>query len=161
MSVLPVYLGSVLGASAFIIGWSLSVQYLGDNLMRTPSGWLIDKLGYRVCMLSGVAVTFVSVFLISFSANYYLVVLACALLGIGTAPLWPGVISGTTATAGDNSRGTIMSVVYMAWLIGTGSGPVLINLFIKGNNYSLALRILMGMMAVVVMVALFSAKTFR
>lgn len=158
LTVLPVYLGSVLGFSAYIIGWTLSIQYLSDNLFRTPSGLFIDKFGYRGGMLLGILLTSVSVAIIAYSGNYWLIIAACSLLGIGTAPLWPAVISGTTEGREEQGKGTIMSVVYMSWLAGTGAGPIVINLFIKGQDYRLALNILLGSMILSLLVALFLPK---
>ncbi len=154
LTILPVYMKTTLGASAFIIGWTLAAQYIGDNVLRTPVGWIIDKLGYRTTMLTGVLLTFVSVILIATTSQYIWMIVGCALLGFGTAPLWPCVITGTTEVAGDDGKATIMSVVYMAWLSGVGLGPVAINFFVGENNYSTAFRLLIGCMTVVVIVAL-------
>lgn len=154
LTILPVYMKTTLGASAFIIGWTLAAQYIGDNVLRTPVGWIIDKLGYRTTMLTGVLMTFVSVILIATTSQYIWMIVGCALLGFGTAPLWPCVITGTTEVAGDDGKATIMSVVYMAWLSGVGLGPVAINFFVGENNYSTAFRLLIGCMTVVVIVAL-------
>jgi MFS family permease len=154
LTILPVYMKTVLNASAFVIGWTLAAQYIGDNLLRTPVGWIIDKIGYRTCMLSGLTLSFLSVVLIATASHYIWTVLACALLGFGTAPLWPCVITGTTEVAGDEAKGTMMSVVYMAWLSGVGLGPVIINFFIKDSNYTLAFRLLLGGMLAVVIAAL-------
>lgn len=154
LTILPVYINTALGASAFVVGWTLAAQYIGDNVLRTPVGWIIDKIGYRACMLSGLLISFISVVLIATASNYIWTILACALLGLGTAPLWPCVITGTTEVAGDEAKGTVMSVVYMAWLSGVGLGPVAINFFIRDSNYRPAFRLLLGCMIVVVLVAL-------
>jgi DHA1 family multidrug resistance protein-like MFS transporter len=154
LTILPVYMKTSLGASAFIIGWTLAAQYIGDNVLRTPVGWIIDKLGYRVTMLTGVLLTFLSVIIMAITSQYIWMIIGCALLGFGTAPLWPCVITGTTEVAGDEGKATIMSVVYMAWLSGVGLGPVAINFFVGDNNYAFAFKLLIGCMTLVVLVAL-------
>lgn len=154
LTILPVYMKTTLGASAFIIGWTLAAQYIGDNVLRTPVGWIIDRLGYRVTMLTGVLLTFLSVIIMAITTQYSWMIIGCALLGFGTAPLWPCVITGTTEVAGDDSKATIMSVVYMAWLSGVGLGPVAINFFVGENNYAFAFKLLIGCMTLVVLVAL-------
>lgn len=154
LTVLPVYMTTALGASAFVIGWTLAAQYIGDNVLRTPVGWIIDRLGYRVTMLTGVLLTFLSVIIMAITTQYLWMIVGCALLGFGTAPLWPCVITGTTEVAGDEGKATIMSVVYMAWLSGVGLGPVAINFFVGENNYAFAFKLLIGCMTVVVLVAL-------
>ncbi|MBP1961303.1 MFS transporter [Paenibacillus aceris] len=155
ITILPVYMKTGLGASAFIIGWTLAAQYIGDNVLRTPVGWIIDKLGYRTTMLTGVLLTFISVVLIATTSEYIWMIVGCAMLGFGTAPLWPCVITGTTEVAGEDGKATIMSVVYMAWLSGVGLGPVAINFFVGENHYTTAFRLLIACMTVVVLVALF------
>lgn len=155
ITLLPVYMVNVLGVTALVVGWTLAVQYLGDNLLRTPIGWVIDHFGYRVSMLTGVLLTFSSVAIIALTSNFYWIIVACAFLGIGTAPLWPCVIIGTTEVAGEKSRGTIMSVVYVAWLSGVGLGPVTITYFIENNDYNAAFHLMIGFMAVVVLIAIF------
>jgi len=153
ISILPVYMGTVLGLSAYAVGWALALQYIGDNAFRSPLGWIIDRVGYRFVMMFGVLLTFLAVAIISLTSAFGWVVLACLLLGVGTSPLWPCVITGATAVAGDEAGGTIMSVVYMAWLVGVGAGPIVINFFIA-SNYTPAFWLLVGMMIIVVLVTL-------
>lgn len=154
VSILPIYMKSVLGITTFLIGWTLALQYIGDNLFRSPIGWLIDKVGYRPVMLSGVVVTLLSVLILVFFSQPYWIMLSCTLLGIGTSPLWPCVITGATDSAGEKATGTTMSVIYMSWLSGVGMGPVVINFFI-GETYRTAFGILIGLMVLTVVVALF------
>jgi DHA1 family multidrug resistance protein-like MFS transporter len=154
LTILPVYMKTALGASTFVIGWTLAAQYIGDNILRTPAGWIIDKIGYRTTMLSGVLIAFISVIMIATASDYMWTIIACALLGLGTAPLWPCVITGTTEVAGDKAKGTIMSIVYMAWLSGVGLGPIVINFFIRSSDYHLAFRLLIGCAIAAVLVAL-------
>ncbi|WP_233147006.1 MFS transporter [Paenibacillus selenitireducens] len=154
VTILPIYMGTVLGLSAFAIGWAFSLQYIGDNLFRSPLGWIIERVGYRICMLMGLIVTFVAVGIIAITSQLYFIILACLLLGIGTSPLWPCVVTGATQVAGQEKQGTVLSVVYVAWLSGTGVGPVVINFFVK-HSYAPAFRFLLLCMALVTIVALF------
>ncbi|WP_068774495.1 MFS transporter [Paenibacillus sp. FJAT-26967] len=158
LTILPVYMSTVLGATAYVVGWSLAAQYIGDNVFRTPVGWLLDKAGYRLSMLLGILLTGSAVVIMATFTAHGWMVAACALLGIGTAPLWPAVIAGTTEVAGDKAKGTVMSIVYMAWLSGTGLGPIVINFFIQGANYGPAYRVLLISMGVVLLVSVFLPK---
>jgi DHA1 family multidrug resistance protein-like MFS transporter len=81
------------------------------------------------------------------------IITACILLGIGTSPLWPAVISGATEAVGDQGKGTVMSIIYLAWLTGVGLGPVVINIFIH-HSYSSAFNLLICLMIGVIVVAL-------
>lgn len=154
VSILPVYMRESLDLSAYAVGWALALQYIGDNAFRSPLGWVIDRIGYRYVMLFGVLFTTASVVIVSYTSGLGWIVVACLLLGIGTSPLWPCVINGATTVAGNESSGTIMSVVYMAWLTGVGCGPIVINFFIV-HTYTPAFRILLVMMILVIIVAWF------
>jgi MFS family permease len=153
LTFLPLYLQDVLNASTVVIGWTLAVQYIGDNLFRTPIGWLIDRIGYRTSMLIGVLSTLASVVILATARDFTFIVVACGLLGVGTAPLWPCVIIGTTEIAGKEGSGTIMSIVYIAWLSGAGLGPFASTFAF--SHYTLAFRILFGLIVLVLFIAVF------
>ena len=104
VSILPVYMGDVLKLSAFAIGLSFSMQYIGDNLFRSPAGWLIERIGFRRTMSLGLTITLGAVAMIAFLPSMGFLVLGCALLGIGTAPLWPCVLMGITAVTEENNN---------------------------------------------------------
>ncbi|WP_274361604.1 MFS transporter [Paenibacillus thermotolerans] len=155
VSVLPLYLKGALGMSAFALGWAFSLQYIGDNLFRGPVGWLIDTAGYRWTMTAGIGITLAGVALLAFGRTPLLAVIGCFLLGTGTSPLWPSVVTGTTEVAGEKAKGTILGVVYTAWMAGTGAGPVVINLFIKDHTFTLPYAIILGLTAAVFVVCFF------
>ncbi len=154
VSILPVYMGDVLQLSAFAIGLSFSCQYIGDNLFRSPAGWLIERIGFRLTMTIGLCITFGAVFIITVMKTMGFIVLGCALLGIGTAPLWPCVLMGITAITEENKNfGTAMGVIQISSLGGTGLGPVIIN-FLVGVSYTLVFWVLLGCMGAVILVSL-------
>jgi len=155
VTVVPVYMNAVLGLSAYVVGWALALQYAGDNLFRTPMGWLIDRIGYRIGILAGTFLAVLSVLMMAFAKNGGWMIAGTTLLGIGTSPLWPSVITGATEEAGEHARGSVMSVIYVAWLSGTGVGPVVINFFIHDRSYGLAFWFLIALLAFVFCVSLF------
>ncbi|GJM69948.1 hypothetical protein HMSSN036_21640 [Paenibacillus macerans] len=155
VAVLPVYMGDVLKLSAFAIGLSFSLQYIGDNLFRSPSGWLIERIGFRLTMTLGLCITLGAVAMIAFLKTMGFLVLGCALLGIGTAPLWPCVLMGITAVAEENKNfATAMGVMQISSLGGTGLGPVLINFLVDGT-YRPVFWLLLACVGLVVIVSLF------
>lgn len=155
VSILPVYMGDVLKLSAFAIGLSFSLQYIGDNVFRSPAGWFIERVGFRLTMMMGLLLTFVAVLIIAMADKMGMIVLGCALIGVGTAPLWPCVLMGISAVTRENNNfGTAMGVIQISSLGGTGSGPVIINFFVDGS-YQPVFWFLLGLMGVVVIVSLF------
>ena len=154
VTILPDYMGSVLGLSAFAIGLTLSLQYIGDNVFRSPIGWLIDRIGYRWCVLFGAVFTFLAVIVLATQQELNWIITASVLLGIGTSPLWPAVIAGATESIGVQAKGTLMSIIYLSWLSGIGLGPIVINFFIH-YSYDAAFRLLIVLMTLVTLLALF------
>jgi len=155
VTVVPVYMNVVLGLSAYVVGWALALQYAGDNLFRTLMGWLIDRIGYRTGIVAGIFLAMASVVMMAFARSGWWMIAATTLLGVGTSPLWPSVITGATEEAGERARGSVMSVIYVAWLSGTGVGPVVINFFIHDRSYGLAFWFLIALLAFVFCVSLF------
>lgn len=154
VAILPVYMGDVLQLSAFAIGLSFSMQYIGDNFFRSPAGWLIERLGFRFTMAMGLAITFGAVLMIAFMQTMGFIVLGCALLGIGTAPLWPCVLMGISAVTEESKNfGTAMGVIQISSLGGTGSGPIIINFFVE-ESFRPVFWFLIGCTAFVLIVSL-------
>ncbi|WP_253297884.1 MFS transporter [Paenibacillus sp. MSJ-34] len=154
VAILPVYMGTVLGLSAFSIGWAFALQYIGDNAFRSPIGWVVERIGYRASMIAGLALTLLAVAIIAYTSSVGWIVVACALLGVGTAPLWPCVVTGATQMAGEKKQGTVLSIVNAAWLSGTGAGPVIIN-FVMKDSFAPAFRVLFVCMTAIIVIALF------
>ncbi|MBP1999304.1 MFS family permease [Paenibacillus shirakamiensis] len=155
VTILPVYMGDVLHLTTFAIGLSISMQYIGDNLFRSPSGWLIERAGFRLTMAIGLVIMFAGVALIAFTSQTLWIVLGCALLGMGTAPLWPCIMMGLSANSGENKNfATSMGIIQMSSLGGAGGGPIVINFFV-GGSYRPVFLTLLGCMALVIIVSLF------
>lgn len=139
VALLPVYMGNILGLSVTVVGFSFALQYLGDNLFRSPSGWVMERIGYRWTMTGALLLILIALVLIIFAKNAVLLSLACLILGIGTSPLWPCVMTGVTELAGSTesgSSGAAMGAVEMASLAGTGIGPITVNFLMDHGGYS-------------------------
>jgi MFS family permease len=57
-----------------------------------------------------------------------------ALLGVGTATHWPSVVTGTRRLSHEDSRAQSMSLVFVAWLVGSGLGPIAVNFLMGGRD---------------------------
>lgn len=154
VSILPLYMESALGMSAFVIGLAFSLQYIGDNLFRSPLGWLVDRVGYRYTMVFGLLITFGAVVLMAVTSHGAWIVVGCALLGVGTSPLWPCVVSGVTEVAGEGAKASILSTVHIAWLSGVGLGPITMNVFTE-QGFALPFRVMIIVMGAITLLAFF------
>lgn len=119
-----------MGLSVTVVGFAFALQYLGDNLFRSPSGWVMERIGFRWTMTSALLLILVAVGMIIYAKTAVTLSIACLILGIGTSPLWPCVMTGITELAGSTksgSSGAAMGAVEMASLAGTGIGPIVVN----------------------------------
>lgn len=163
VALLPVYMQNILGLSVTVVGFAFALQYLGDNVFRSPSGWVMERIGFRWTMTGALVLILVAVGMIIFAKTAVMLSIACLILGIGTSPLWPCVMTGITELAGSTksgSSGAAMGAVEMASLAGTGIGPIVVNFLMDqgGQSYRVAFLVLLGCAAAVVAVALFLPK---
>lgn len=142
-SLLPTYGRTVLNFPVEWTALALSIHYLVDNLLRPVSGWLADKLGQRMLILSGFAVSTVSLFWMMHTRSISGMLGSAALYGLGMTPIWPSAFSGIGLGTPQHKRAAFMGYLYIFWLLGTGAGPVIIN-FVIGRTYRLAFLILIA-----------------
>lgn len=157
VAVLPVYMKNVLGVSGTVIGVAFALQYLGDNLFRSPAGWIAERLGFKTTMSVALSMVVIGVLIIAFTDGPIWLSLACLILGTGTAPLWPCAMTGATEISGpNNSNGTAMGALETAALAGTGVGPITMNFVMEhtSKNYQTAFLIMIGAGIILVLTAL-------
>ncbi|MEN6351758.1 MAG: MFS transporter [Syntrophomonas sp.] len=144
LSLMPIYGQYSAGFSLSAIGTAISLHYLADNLFRIPAGWINDRLGGRWLLIFGILLSGCGIFLIYIAVEVPLLWVGAALFGLGISPIWPVVISLVSARMPLEQIGQALSKVFIAWLVGSGAGPVLIN-FVLGKSYSLSFLVLLGM----------------
>ncbi|MCL6632993.1 MAG: MFS transporter [Alicyclobacillus herbarius] len=133
-SVLPTYGSTVLGFAVEWVTLALSVHYFVDNILRSPVGWLIDRLGPRPVLLAGFALAACAMYGMMQARSIQMLLLSAAVFGIGVTPVWPSAVAAIGLASPEQKRGTFMSYMYMFWLAGAGLGPVLIN-FVVARSY--------------------------
>jgi DHA1 family multidrug resistance protein-like MFS transporter len=157
VTLLPIYMKNSLGLTAWSVGVAFSLQYVGDNLFRSPFGWIAERLGYRKTMSGALLMTVIAVVIIAFTTAPIWIAIACLILGIGTSPLWPCAMTGATEISGpNNSNGTAIGALETASLLGIGAGPILMNFLMQrtSSNYHTSFLVLIGCGIVLVLVAL-------
>ncbi|MFD1676989.1 MFS transporter [Alicyclobacillus fodiniaquatilis] len=122
--ILPIYVHNVLGYSTAAIGYAMAAHYVFDTGLRSPAGWLVDRLGQRKVAGMLLAVAAFGLFLVISQHQFWLILAGCALLGIGMAAVWPAVIARVTAGLSPDAYGSAMGGVMMAWLLGAGLGAI-------------------------------------
>lgn len=143
VSILPVYFHQTLHMSVYLIGWAFALVYTGDNLLRGPGGWALDRVGFRLMMSAGLGAVCAAVLMFVWLSSPIGMLAACLLLGIGFSPLWPSAVTGAVEAAGSEARGTVLSWVHAASFAGTGLGPTAINVVLQGGQMKPSLFVLL------------------
>lgn len=142
LSLLPTYGKTVLGFAVEWTALALSLHYLVDTLFRAPVGWVIDRVGQRGVLLAGLAISFTAIYWMSHLHTITSLLLCASLYGLGVTPMWPAAMSGISLSTPTFKRASFVGYLYIFWLVGTGLGPVLINLVI-GPTYHFAFALLL------------------
>ncbi|WP_442604168.1 MFS transporter [Paenibacillus sp. KN14-4R] len=153
VSFLPVYGVKELGFSLTIIGVAVSVHYVVDTAVKLFAGFFLDRFSMKLVVIVGLIISLAGLVLLSNPSKEWILVLASALFGVGITPLWLVCLTRVT----EENRAQQMGALYTVWLIGLGSGPVVINLFID-RGFVLTYWILVGLWGVCTFLSLWMPK---
>lgn len=148
----PLYAVNVLEFSLLTAGLVVSVHYLTETLFKITAGSHLDRYGRPVLVL-GLMISLLSLVGIYVSRTEVSIVILAALFGLGFAPIWLAVISNVAPINIANRAGR-MGLVFSAWLLGAGAGPVSIN-FLIPSGYHLAFKLLILFWVVCVLMVIF------
>ena len=148
----PFLVTVVLHQSLDVAAFAISAHYFVDTVLRTPSGWVIDRTGTRGPLVAGIVLGVFTVTALALFSMQMPLWVVTGVFGIGTAPLWPSVVT-TTSDHGSDDRGGRLGSVFAGWLVGAGLGPVVLNLVLKRNLID-AFAVLIGGQVVALLLAL-------
>jgi len=103
---LPLYMQNVMGLSNVQISWLSSLNSLATMIFLTPAGWLADKRGERVGIVSGFALIALALALFLQSRLFAGFAVVWALFGIGMAFIDPAYSSLISKAVPLKLRGT-------------------------------------------------------
>lgn len=158
VSVLPLFLLTVLGQPAKWIGIGLTVGALAQTIILPKSGVWADRYGVKSTLLVGLGCVLISFLIIQCGGSLHTYLVGLALMGIGSA-----FCSTSTAVAAgiaaNNKGGTVISVYQMSADVGMMVGPVMIGLLAEYYSYDLALAVTAALLAAALFCAMLVPKT--
>jgi MFS family permease len=107
--------------SLSVIGMAISLHYLTDALIKGWVGYLLDRYP-RLVLHAGYALSAAGIGIMATAHNASVLITASCLLGAGLSPVWLICLGRVEET----KRAAQMGILYVYWLAGLGSGPVLI-----------------------------------
>ncbi|HWL44789.1 MAG TPA: MFS transporter [Ilumatobacter sp.] len=121
----PRYVKDELGASDFMVGLLVAIYAVSAVLVRPGAAGLSNRRGRRVLVVSGAAISGVSLILYAVAPNFIALVPARLLTGVGQALYFTGAATMVAELAPENRRGEAVSYFSVAVYLGTGFGPLL------------------------------------
>lgn len=153
------YSFNYLGFSVFAAGLVVSGHYLTETLLKPLAGSLLDKRG-RPVLLLGLLISFLSLLGLYFVKSLGPALLLAGMFGLGFTPVWLAVIS-NVAPIGCSDRAARMGLVFSAWLLGMGVGPVGVNFILPlgyQNTFMICI-ILWGLSLIIGLMIPFATNT--
>ena len=144
LSLLPLY-----GLEYWVVGVAVTAHYATDTISKIGVGYLVDRFSSRLMVIGGLILAIAAMFLMYYVPIPWVVISASALLGLGISPVWIACL----AMVKDDQRATQMGFLYTLWLAGMGSGPVVINFFVR-YGHALSFLILGSLLALGVLFSL-------
>ncbi|MBN2335317.1 MFS transporter [Candidatus Bathyarchaeota archaeon] len=114
-----------LGASEVQNAMVISAGNLAATLLMLPSGLLIDRVGRKTLLLTGAALSTVSVLLLSIAGNWEVVLPIYVLFSVAGAFFLPARMAMIADTANSSNRASLFGVMNLAWPITGIISPVL------------------------------------
>lgn len=151
--ILPTYVHHNLGFPAQAVGYAMAAHYVFDTGLRSPTGWLVDRIGQRRVCAMFLAIAGIGLWMILRAHVLLPIFTGCALLGVGMAAVWPAVISRVTTGLQSDGYATAMGGVMMVWLLGAGSGAICMS-WLFGAHVERGFGVLMGMWTLAYLLAL-------
>jgi MFS family permease len=119
--------------SLTVVGLAISVHFISDAGTNLIIGYIMERLGSTLVIHLSFLCSTAGLLMIAMSVNNWTLLLSSFLLGIGICPIWLVLLT----KASGEKRGQNMSLIYLGWLIGIGSGSILMNYFLQFNHSSL------------------------
>ncbi|KRW57591.1 MFS transporter [Pseudomonas sp. TTU2014-080ASC] len=158
VSVLPLFLLTVLNQPAKWIGIGLTVGALAQTLVLPKAGQLADKWGVKKTLLLGMFSVLLSFLIIQLGHSLTAYLIGLAFMGLGTA-----FCTTSAAVAAGNAAnghgGTVISTYQMSADLGMVTGPILIGYLAEHYSYDLALACTAALLATALITAFAIPKT--
>jgi MFS family permease len=107
---LPLYMQNLMGMTNVQIGWLASIASLATMIFLAPAGWLSDRKGERLGIVSGFALIALALGIFLRSRLFAGFAVAWALIGVGQALIDPAYSSLISKVVPQRLRGTAFGV---------------------------------------------------
>jgi DHA1 family multidrug resistance protein-like MFS transporter len=124
ISAMPVYIEAI-HLDARWIGAMTTAYLFMEGVLKSPFGLLGDRIGRKILIVAGPAVSIFTALLTPFFTNPFVLLGLRILDGLGAAALWPSAFSMIGDHVPVEKRATAMSQFNLAYLFGLALGPAI------------------------------------
>ena len=144
---------SEFGVSYAALGLLLSIRSIANGTMQVPVGFLVDRVGARAVLTTGITMMAVGIALISFVQSYWALVALVVVIGVGSSTFHPADYSLLNASIAGSKIGRAFSLHTFSGQLGTATAPVIIIFLATLFDWRTAL-VLVGLVGIAVMAVL-------
>ncbi len=133
-------LTTLLGASYLELGLAITIMNAVSALIQAPVGFLVDRFGARLLLLTGAIVGALGFILLALVPAYPALIIAAVLIGLGNCVYHPADYSILSAEIGADRMGRAYSIHTFSGYLGFAVAPpiVLLFLWMGGPRFALA-----------------------
>jgi MFS family permease len=124
MAFLPIF-ASKIGLTSSQIGTIITTNVLLTALFQRPFGMIADRRNKLAMIVTGTAISAVSLFLIPFAKNFAELLVVASIMGLGGAISMPAASAMVVAAGRELGLGSVMGVFNMAMSAGMITAPLI------------------------------------
>ena len=144
LSLVQQYLPEALNTGAAYPGYAMASYGVAKFAWQAPAGWIADRIGRRVTMVAGMAMSAPVLSLMMTIPDERTFLVLSALLGIGAATMWPAFMAHVGETTPHGRRARTMSALNLAQMAGIGVGTLAGVLMVDFVTYGAAFWMCIG-----------------
>ncbi|MCH9050606.1 MAG: MFS transporter [Proteobacteria bacterium] len=146
-------LKSEFAVSYAALGAILTVSFAISAVAQVPMGFLVDRIGARIVLTTGLVIMAVCIGLIGFAATYWQILILFTLAGIGHSVFHPADYAILNASIEPSRMGRAFSIHTFSGHLGSALAPATVIFIATAWNWRAALFIAgaMGLIATVVL----------
>lgn len=107
------------------LGMALAVMSLASAVLQVPIGFMVDRLGARVMLLSGFAVVSTAITLMGFCTSFWQLLALCFVAGAGNAVFHPTDYAILNSSISQDRMGRAFSLHTFSGQVGSAAAPVI------------------------------------
>jgi MFS transporter, DHA1 family, multidrug resistance protein len=158
LSLVQQYLPQALHSGLAYPGYAMASYGVAKFAWQPAAGWIADRIGRRVTMVAGMAVSGPVLALMMRVPDERAFLAFSALLGIGAATMWPAFMAHVGDTTPRARRTSTMSMINLAQMSGIGIGTLCGVLMVDFVTYGAAFWVCIGFSLLALMMVIRSVE---